>query len=388
MSTNDRAINAVRGTFVADAAALGFHWLYKPERIRELEPQTPEFHAPNPEDYTGKVGVFVHGKRARGQQSQYGEQCLTMLRALSKRGGDYDKEVYERTFRAHFGYGGEFVGYIDHPTRWLLDRIACKEADVKERIMQIEVLDPRGITAERKRRWLQTVFRIYKSEPIDERPLRIEEAIVEAEGEAADVEFGLSAYIQVREQLETFHGVEDDQLPALSKLSPLLLRAAQDEAFSCIAESAIRVTHQHERALSYGLAATKLLSAAMETGSKTETFAQVAQLDNAEVRDTWQEALQSEEADCDAFAGKVGRHCDLRCGTAVALHILANTDSFTEAIRQNIWIGGDSCGRAMLLGPLAGAIYGSKPEAGIPEAWWDLLERKPEVEALCAQVTG
>ena len=41
-----RARNSILGAFVADAATLGFHWVYSQRRIVELAPDTPEFHEP------------------------------------------------------------------------------------------------------------------------------------------------------------------------------------------------------------------------------------------------------------------------------------------------------------------------------------------------------
>ena len=67
----DRAHAAMIGAYVADAAALGLHWLYDPQRLAALDGPVV-FRAPNPVDFDGAKGVFVHrGKRA-GDLSQYG----------------------------------------------------------------------------------------------------------------------------------------------------------------------------------------------------------------------------------------------------------------------------------------------------------------------------
>ena len=49
-STTDRARAAMMGAAVADAATMGFHWLYDQERIAELAGDAPEFRAPNAAD--------------------------------------------------------------------------------------------------------------------------------------------------------------------------------------------------------------------------------------------------------------------------------------------------------------------------------------------------
>tara|TARA_B110000908_G_scaffold127531_1_gene149655 strand:- start:584 stop:991 length:408 start_codon:yes stop_codon:yes gene_type:complete len=111
-----RARNLVLGALVADAATMGLHWLYDQDRIREVAPEAPEFVGPNPTHFDGVPAFFAHAGRTSGAQSQYGEQALVMARALAANAGNYDRTVYADHFRAHFGYGGKYVGYIDHAT--------------------------------------------------------------------------------------------------------------------------------------------------------------------------------------------------------------------------------------------------------------------------------
>jgi len=47
-SVKTRARNLVLGALVADAAAMGFHWLYDQGRIAAVAPKTPEFVGPDP----------------------------------------------------------------------------------------------------------------------------------------------------------------------------------------------------------------------------------------------------------------------------------------------------------------------------------------------------
>ena len=103
-----RARNAILGAAVADAAALGMHWIYSQRRIQA--PDAPEFREPAESDYADGVGYFAHAGKGAGDLSQYGEQMLVMLRSLANTGGRYQRVDYTEAFRRHFGYGGEFVG--------------------------------------------------------------------------------------------------------------------------------------------------------------------------------------------------------------------------------------------------------------------------------------
>ena len=117
MSPNSAAI---LGALVADSAALGLHWLYDPVRIAEIEATRGlVFLQPDADNYAGAKGYFAHGGRSPGDSTGYGEVCLLMLKHLAKH-GKFNRIEYQTEYRAHFGPGGAFVGYIDSPTRLTL----------------------------------------------------------------------------------------------------------------------------------------------------------------------------------------------------------------------------------------------------------------------------
>ena len=176
---------AVLGAAVADAASLGFHWLYDQKRIKTLEPESPEFHVHKREDYADVPAYFAHENRTCGQFSHYGEQLKTMLESLAANEGRYDKTHYQTRFVERFGYGGTYVGYIDHPTRDTLDNIGKADED-----------------------------------------------------EVADA--------------ARFFGADDLQLPALSKLPPLIAAYADDKNLPGLVDSAVRVTNNNDEAAAYG----------------------------------------------------------------------------------------------------------------------------------------
>jgi hypothetical protein len=118
---------AILGALVADSAALGLHWLYDPVRIAEIEAARGlVFLQPEPADYAGAKGYFAHGRKAFGESTGYGEVCLLMLKHLAKH-GTFSRNEYQVEYRAHFGPGGEFVGYVDSPTRLTLRTLLSLE---------------------------------------------------------------------------------------------------------------------------------------------------------------------------------------------------------------------------------------------------------------------
>jgi len=113
------AVAAMMGALVADAAALGLHWIYDPARIAEIAGRkgTAAFTPVRSAHYEGVQAYFAHGARARGMSSQYGECLRLAMQVMDAHGRAFDMAAYQAAYAAHFGMGGAYVGYIDKPTR-------------------------------------------------------------------------------------------------------------------------------------------------------------------------------------------------------------------------------------------------------------------------------
>lgn len=293
----------ILGALVADASAMGLHWVYDQAHIRKLAPDTPEFRTPNAADYEGVKGYFAHPTRVAGDQSQYGEQVLVMMKALAANGGVYDADVYAQAFRAHFGYGGAYVGYIDRATRQTLNNAVGVEAPAAEL------------------------------------------------------------------------GSMDDQLPAISKLPPLVvaLDGADDATFEAAVTSAIRVTNVNPVAVDYGLAAAHMMRAAGRSSDLSVVLAAAQSVASDEAAARITEATTMADQPNDAVATQFGMACYLSSGVPVVAHNVLTAPSYTEAVRRNIYAGGDNCGRAILLGAVMGAMHGVGGATGIPQDWIKML---------------
>lgn len=294
--------NMVLGALTGDAASLGLHWIYDQPRIAELGGQTPEFRATTAQDFDGVPSYFAHPLKRPGDLTQYGEQVMVLLRALAASGGAYDQTAFNAAFTAHFGYGGTYVGYIDHATRGTLDNLAGGDA----------------------------------SHP---------------------------------------NGARDTQLPAVSRL-PALIAAGQETH----ADAAIRSTNDTETALSWGRVATAMLLAARDDGSTDAVTTAALAAADATIRPALDAACAAKDQPSVAFIAETGMACELSYGIPGALHILQNSTGYQDALRTNILAGGDSCGRAILLGGILGAIH------GVPEAWLEQLTCRAEAQSLLDQI--
>lgn len=129
MTRTDRLSAALVGAYVADAAALGFHWLYDPARIADLAGDDPAFRAPDPADFEGFKGVFVHPTKRAGDLSQYGAQLRVAVQSMTAMDGRFDIADFQDRFAATFGPGGSWVGYIDKATKGTLANLLNEQRD-------------------------------------------------------------------------------------------------------------------------------------------------------------------------------------------------------------------------------------------------------------------
>ncbi|OAN70347.1 hypothetical protein A8B78_20670 [Jannaschia sp. EhC01] len=285
------------GALVADAAAMGLHWIYDQQQIARVAPHEPEFRQPSLAHYDNVKGYYAHPTRRSGDQSQYGEQVLVMHRSLVD--GAYDHAAYARAFHNHFGYGGAYVGYIDRATRESLNNAI-------------------GV-----------------------------------------------------EDLTEAKGSEDVQLPAIAKLPPLVaaLLDADDATFFAAVDSAVAVTNENEISREYGRISAAMMRAAGRGASAEEVVAAGRATAGPEAAALIDEAASMTSLSNNAVAEHFGMACYLTSGLPVVVHNILLSQSFAEAVRRNIYAGGDTCGRAILLGAVMGALHGEGTETGIPQKW-------------------
>lgn len=328
MHPNQRKQGAILGALVADAASLGFHWLYDADRLADVAGAKPEFAAPNPRDYEGVAGYFAHADKSPGDVTHYGEQMAVALRSLAQNGGAWMPADYLAEFRATFERGGSFSGYIDAATRGTLDN--AKEAEAKG----------------------------------------------EGEGSKEDVELSLKV------------GADDAQMPAFSKLPPIVARYAGDPRLLEIAEEAIRITNNHDEAVAYALFGARALEQVILGESILHAMKSAAAEAPDSAREVIESALALDENRPKYIAEHFGAACYTRMAMPVSVTILRDHLVFVDGVRQNIFAGGDNAGRGIFVGAMLGAAGGIGGD-GIPLSWLSRLsglERYlTQVEAACAE---
>lgn len=339
----------IRGALVADAAALGLHWIYDKDRVREIGGEEPEFVEPDVAHYKGVPGYFAHkGKRA-GDPTHYGEQLRVALESLKAAGGAVDPQDYARRFWAHFGFGGSWVGYIDRATRETLRNIDDAARRALEATRSFDLGEFEG-----QRSHIESAVTANAAKWSGEKLDRALEKATRIRGEddpqliAATQRMGRA----VAEARGGYPGSDDLQLPAVASV-PVTV------AFGAEVEPAVRVTNDSDEAVAWAVPVARMLEAAISGAGPLEAARAGRDAAQDAVRTRWEEALAFEG---DA-AAHFGRACPLPEAIPLVVALLREEAEYAPSLRRNILAGGDSAGRAVVLGAVLGAAR------GVPEDW-------------------
>ncbi len=129
-SRTEARAGIVLGALLADAATMGLHWLYDPDRLAMIETvKDPVFLSADRQHFDGTKGYFAHAGKGAGDLSQYGAVLALAMGVLIETGGRTDIPAYQKRYLAFFGPGGGWQGYIDRPTRGTLARIGQAVGD-------------------------------------------------------------------------------------------------------------------------------------------------------------------------------------------------------------------------------------------------------------------
>lgn len=369
-----RLINAVAGGWVADAASLGLHWLYDSPRILEVGGGSPEFLPPKADYFQGGYGYFAHQGKQVGNVSHYGAATAVITDSLLANDGTLDIRDYQRRFRAYFGPGGQWQGYIDNPTRVALNNLNTIEQNAIERALSTTTVD---LTDQQKRILVQKVLPYTRRLSGDQLAEPVRRAIDLTYHETTIQEAGVHIAETIDQHLIPESGADDMQLPAVTKLPPLVAGYCGSEKLMVVTEAAVRVTNHNDEAVAWGRCAATLLDQLFQG----EPMA--AALESAESEAPDQESLGNARSGASLDAIKAGdtfgRTCYLNEAMPVIFHILSHAGSFAEAARANIKCGGDSCGRAWIIGPAMAALHGVGGEHGIPLSWLARVTDAPDI---------
>ncbi|PXX92554.1 ADP-ribosylglycohydrolase family protein [Marinobacter vulgaris] len=367
-------IAALAGGWVADAASLGLHWLYDSQRIHEVGGQAPEFLPPKADYFKGGFGYFAHEGKQPGDISHYGAATGVLSDSLLASDGQLDIRDYQRRFRTFFGPGGRWQGYIDNPTRVTLNNLDAIEQNAIKQALATTTAD---LSDEQKRILVQKVLPYTRYLSGDQLAEPVRRGINLTYHETRVQDAGVHLAETIDSHLLPESGADDMQLPAVSKLPPLVACYSGSDELMEITEAAVRVTNHSDEAVAWAKCAAILLDQLFQGNPLS------AALEAAKAEAPDQESLNNAQTGSSLDAVKAGdtfgRTCYLHEAMPVIFHILSHATSYIEAVRANIHCGGDSCGRAWIIGPAMAALHGVGGERGIPLSWLARVTDAPDI---------
>jgi len=156
------------------------------------------------------------------------------------------------------------------------------------------------------------------------------------------------------DELPEASGMDDDQMPALCCVPAMFAHEASDEEVV----SAVSVTSTHPHALSGGQVLLDCLNRIDAGENLSDALANSAASAEPELAERMREAMDQSEYRPLETAQHFGMPCHLKQGLPVAWHLLQHAKDFEGVVRDNIRCGGDSCGRSMAVGSIAGLVFG------------------------------
>lgn len=365
---------AVLGALVADAATLGFHWLYDQERVAEIGGTTPEFFAPNEENYEGVAGYFAHPGKQVGEQTHYGEQLLVGLRSLAESHGEWKPFHYLSSFSEHFDRGGRFNGYIDAATGGTLtNHSAANESLLAEAEKIAPGIEEYPLMIAKK--YSQTKGLQASGDELVEQVLKTAR-ILFTDAKTLDQ---IEKVVRYYDEHRTFiHGADDNQIPAFSKVPPLVARYAGDPSLLEKVEEAVRITNNNDEAVAFSLFGARALEAVILGDSIPDALAKAAKESPESVQSKIIPSLDFKYEKPAEVSEKFGMVCYVHETFPVASAILNTVPDYVTGVRENILAGGDNAGRSIFVGALLGAAHGLGSENGIPLSWLAKLKQLDE----------
>uniref|UniRef100_A0A8C8CA37 Selenoprotein J n=2 Tax=Oncorhynchus tshawytscha TaxID=74940 RepID=A0A8C8CA37_ONCTS len=317
MSLADRALGAIIGSAVADAAAQPLHWVYDLDKLDGFlnEAPTPEFRPKSANPFY---------RRDTGNQSCYGDQAFVLLESLSECGGLNVNDLRKRTYN-FFGPRSEYDTPVNDPYR---DRSGPRP--------QLPIEGP----------WRHG---------------------------------SIKSFMKNMDAGKEETGCETDFQPdGIAKLAPIVaLYAGKPDMLEKV-EEAVRVTQNNDACVAETLAAARILEHFILNGPDEKVLDSVLDqltdpnrkqpqdLDKAVVGHIYQVRENLSKAHQDLIPSVFPNSCGLPGSFQAALHGVLTAKEFDQAIRDTMVCGGCTCSRSSFIGACLGAQIGLQ---GIPNSW-------------------
>ncbi|HIC43080.1 MAG TPA: ADP-ribosylglycohydrolase family protein [Sulfurimonas sp.] len=175
-------------------------------------------------------------------------------------------------------------------------------------------------------------------------------------------------------------GSNSQDLSVIGRISPLaLLYCDEQKEFEDAAVLQTKMTHDSRESIMVTRFFTQLLYLVLQGYTPTNSILAMLEESHDEKIKQWMKtALSSTEHDTIEAIKACGQSCNVNGACPSTLHlILKYENDYAEAMRQNVYAGGDSAARGMVAGMILGAYNGVEK---IPKEWISTLSNKDRID--------
>lgn len=167
-------------------------------------------------------------------------------------------------------------------------------------------------------------------------------------------------------------GADDDQFAALATVPVMVAthQGAQDTLLNYI-DSVVRITNNNDIAVAAAQCTAVVLHKILNGASIEQALLDSLPFAGPVLKTILEQSFEYESLDSVAVSGRFGSACHVLEGLPVVFHIALHAPDYRTAIEANIRAGGDSCGRAIMLGAIIAAHKAKQinSESSIPLEW-------------------
>ncbi len=193
----------------------------------------------------------------------------------------------------------------------------------------------------------------------------------------------------IPEDYPEISGADDDQFAALATVPVVTaLHSGSEDALLAKIEQIVRVTNHNDTAVAAAQYAAAVLAAVLAGTPIGQALTQALPHAGEALAPVLEAALEMDTLDSVRAAQRFGPACHVLEGMPVIVHIARHATSYRQAVEANIRAGGDSCGRAIMLGAIAAANAEQQAEAAsaIPLPWVAKYRRFADAANAIAQL--
>ncbi len=184
-------------------------------------------------------------------------------------------------------------------------------------------------------------------------------------------------------------GADDDQFPALATLPAVVAaHTGPQGALQTEIERIVRITNNNDIAVAAAQYAGCVLFEVLNGKSIIQALTAALPHAGEKLKPLVEEAMQAKALDSAAIAKRFGTACHVLEGLPIIVHIAQHAPDYRTAIEENIRIGGDSCGRSIMLGAIMAADTAQRTihGAAIPLEWVARYRKLSMVADVCVRL--